>query len=594
MLHKISEKKMHVLRWVLAIGWIVLILSMFYDPITTRFTEPDAWGPFRLNPDIYLDPARCVQIHSKCIPEQPFSLTVLMWWAMIVPAGIFILFVFGHEFWRRICPLSFFSQIPRALGIQRKRKVYDPVSQQTRYEVVTIGEKSWLGRNHLYVQAGLFFLGLGLRILFVNGHRASLGFFLIFTILCAIGVGYLFAGKSWCNYFCPMAPVQTIYTGPRSLLGSRAHVDVMQNGVSQSMCRTVDQTGLEVPACVSCKSPCIDIDAEKTYWAELNKPGRTLVHYGYLGMVISFYVYYYLFSGNWDYYFSGAWTHEETLLEKLFAPGFYINGYLIFIPKVIAVFLTYFVFAGSTYWLGLLCEKLYRRYKTWRGTPVTAEYARHIIFTLFTTVSFWTFFSYGARPTLNRLPYPLVLGFNAVVVFVGALWLYRTLRRGREQYDRERQANSLRKQLKKMNISAERLGRTSLDDLNPDEVVALAKVVPQFAQESRIYTYAEVIEDLLEQKAITVEGSFRFFAKLRQELKISDDDHYAAIDMIAQRNSSLIMQDLVKPTTSDHLTIASPVRRAIRQDNTLPFRQKVQPSEEQGRTLPHAVRQRKG
>jgi len=146
---------------------------------------------------------------------------------------------------------------------------------------VTIGENSWLGQNHLYVQGGLFFIGLGLRILFVNGHRASLGIFLIFTIACAILVGYLFAGKSWCNYFCPMSPVQMIYTGPRSLLGSQGHLE-QKPAITQSMCRTINpETGKEQSACVSCKMPCIDIDAEKTYWTELNKErARRLIRLG--------------------------------------------------------------------------------------------------------------------------------------------------------------------------------------------------------------------------------------------------------------------------------------------------------------------------
>jgi len=326
MLNKISEKTLHRVRWTLTLGWLVLIASMFYDPITPIATHPESyWSPFRLDPNMYLDPERCVKVQGKCVPEQIFAMGPLMWWAMIVPSGIFILLVFGHEFWRRICPLSFVSQIPRALGIQRKRKVLDPMTQQPRYELVTIGENSWLGRNHLYVQSGLFVLGLGLRILFVNGHRLSLGLFLVFTLISAMIVGYLYAGKSWCQYFCPMAPVQMVYTGPRSLLGSRAHFDSQPNGVTQSMCRMVDASGREQSACVSCKSPCIDIDAEKTYWGELQKPGRRLIQYGYLGMVISFYAYYYLYSGNWDYYFSGAWTHEETLLQKLFAPSSYVE-----------------------------------------------------------------------------------------------------------------------------------------------------------------------------------------------------------------------------------------------------------------------------
>lgn len=568
MLNQVPEKTMHRIRWVLVIGWFVLIASMFYDPITPAFTDPSAINsPFRLHPEVYLDPEQCVKIRDACIAEQPFSMSVLIWWAMIVPAGILILHALGHEFWRRICPLSFLSQIPRALGIQRKRKVIDPLTQAVRYEVVTIGENSWLGKNYLYVQSGLFVLGLGLRILFVNGHRATLGLFLLASILSAILVGYLYAGKSWCNYFCPMAPVQMVYTGPRSLFGSTAHTQPKPS-VTQSMCRTINaQTGQEQSACVGCKKPCIDIDAEKTYWNELNKPGRRVVQYGYLGMVIAFYFYYFLYSGNWDYYFTGSWTHEEDLLTKLFDPGFYIAGYVIPIPKFIAVFITYGVFATATFTLGVILEKLYRRYGVWRGRPVSAEQAQHVIFTLFTTTSFWTFFSYGARPSLNRLPtYPL-LAFNALVVCVGAIWFYRTIKRTRAQYERESIAMSLQKQIQKLQIDPALLEGRSLEELSADEIYMLTKVLPGFSQQLRLQTYTGVVQDLLEQRIVDPSNSFEYCRKLRQELQLQDADHFATIETIATLNPDLL---ITQPTwqTSDqgyeNVTLARTIARRLR------------------------------
>lgn len=568
MLNSASERTMHRVRWLLTIGWLVLIASMFYDPITPMFTQPDAYGsPFRLHPEIYLNPDHCVKIRDACISEQPFSMTVLIWWAMIVPAGIFVLLVLGHEFWRRICPLSFLSQIPRALGIQRRRKVVDPITQEVRYEVVTIGENSWLGRNHYYFQFGLFVIGLGIRILFVNGHRASLGYFLIATIACAILVGWLYAGKSWCNYFCPMSPVQTVYTGPRSLLGSQAHT-APKGAITQSMCRTVDPTTRqERSACVSCKAPCIDIDAEKTYWSELNKPGRRLLQYGYLGMVLAFYIYYYLYSGNWDYYFTGSWTHEEDLLTRLFDPGFHIHGHTIYIPKFIAVYLTYFVFVAITFTWGIAIEKLYRRFAAWRGRPVSAEQAQHVTFTLFTAISFWTFFSYGARPSLNRLPtYPL-LAFNALIVLVGAIWLYRTLSRTRSQYERERMAASLRKQLQTLHLDPALLEGRSIEQLSPDEVYTLVKVLPAFSQQLRLQMYAGIVQDCLEQQVTQVPSSFDFFKKLRQELQIQDADHFATLESIASTHPDILVPPDVHQTATpiyDAETAAKTIGKSLR------------------------------
>jgi hypothetical protein len=559
MINQVSETTMHRVRWLLAVGWLILIASMFYDPITPMFTDPsNLASPFRI------DLNQCVKIRETCMPQETFSMSRLIWWAMVVPAGILILMSFGHEAWRRICPLSFMSQIPRALGIQRKKKVLDPLTQAARYELVTIRENSWLGKNHFYVQWALFIAGLWLRIVAVNGNRMALGIFLIVTILCAIFVGYLYAGKSWCQYFCPMAPVQMIYTGPRSLLGSEANKTV--GGITQSMCRTVDsKTGKEMSACVGCKMPCIDIDSEKTYWQELKKPGRRLIQYGYLGMVIAFYLYYFLYSGNWDYYFTGAWTREDNKFSTLFEPGFYMYGHVIGIPKYVAVLITYVVLSGATFLLGLILEKLYRQYTGWRGKPISAEQAQHVMFTVFTTVSFWTFFSYGARPTLNRLPTYAVLAFNALVVLLGALWIYRTLGRTHAQYNRENMAISLRKQLQQFPIDPALLDGRSLDDLSSSEVYTLVKVLLGVSQQLRLQTYTGVIQDLLTQQVTDASQSFEFCKKLRQDLQLQDTDHFTAIQNIAAEHPELLVTSTARSVTvvQDSETLARTVAKPL-------------------------------
>jgi hypothetical protein len=562
MLNRVSETIMHRVRWLLTLGWLTLIASFFFDPITVFFTQPDNLAsPFHLHPEIYLDPDRCVKIRDVCLSERPFAMGALIWWAMIVPAGIFILLVFGHEFWRRICPLSFLSQIPRSLGIQRKRNVVDSVTGEVRRELVMIKAESWLGRNHLYVQFGLFILGLGGRILLTNSDRVALGYFLVASILCAIWVGYLYAGKSWCQYFCPMAPVQMVYTGPRSLLGSQAHLTAKPT-VTQSMCRTWDpQTGGDRSACVNCKMPCVDIDAEKTYWMELQKPGRRLVQYGYLGMVIAFYLYYFLYAGNWAYYFSGAWTHEEDQVSKIWDTGFYLYHTSIPIPKAVAVFLTFAVLIAICLVLGLILEKLLRSYASRVGRPISAQQTQHIVFTLFTAASFWTFFSYGARPTLNRLPPLLLLSFNALVVLVGAMWLYRTLGRTRSQFEREEMATSLRKQIQKLELDPTLLGNKQVEDLSSDEVYILMKVISGYSQKLRWQTYTELVQDLLEQQVVTTASSFDCFKKLREDLQLSDADHFAAIEAIATTHPNILQasQSLHPVDTHDGITLAKTI-----------------------------------
>jgi ABC-type nickel/cobalt efflux system permease component RcnA len=561
MLNNVSETTMHRVRWILTIGWLGLIASLLYDPITPWLTRADhLFSPFHITPERALNPQQCIKIRQTCLPEQPYAMGALIWWAMIVPAGILILQVLGHEFWRRICPLSFLSQIPRALGMQRKHQIKDPVTGERRWDLVKISESSWLGRNHLYVQFGLFVLGLIMRILFINSDRFALATFLLFTIACAILVGYLYAGKSWCQYFCPMAPVQMVYTGPRALLGSQAHL-APQPTVTQSMCRTVDaKTGQAQSACVSCKMPCIDIDAEKNYWAELQKPGRRLVQYGYLGMVIAFYLYYFLYAGNWDYYFTGAWTHEPEQVARITDVGFYILGRAIPIPKYAAVTITFVIFVALCWGLGRGIEKLYRWHTARQGKLASVQQTQHVVFTVFTTTSFWVFFSYGARPSLNRLPPMLLLGFNALVVLVGAIWLFRTLGRQHEQYERERLAVSLRKQLQKQKLDRALPNGRSLDDLTPDEIYTLVHVLPEFSQQLRLETYIGVILDLLEQQVIDLDRSFEFCQKLRQELQLDDSQHFAMMEAIAATHPE-VLASARKPNQPMHnaITIAKTI-----------------------------------
>jgi hypothetical protein len=546
----LPEKTMHAVRWALTIGWLMLIASLFYDPITAVLTDPNNLAsPLRLNPAVF-DPKHCVKIRETCIVQSPYPIGAMVWW---------------------ICPLSFLSQIPRALGIQRQRRIVDPKTGSVRRELVRISEQSWLGQNHLYVQFGLFVLGLGLRILLVNCHRVALGSFLLFTIASAITVGYLYAGKSWCHYFCPMAPVQLVYTGPRSLFGSDAF-HTKTPGITQSSCRTIDlATSQEQSACVGCRATCMDIDAEKNYWTELKKPGRRLVQYGYFGMVVAFYLYYFLYAGNWNYFFSGAWTHEDKMQEKpwdeIFEAGFYLYGQTIGIPKVLAVFITFGVMMAITFALGLLLEKLCRRFVVIKGRAISAERSQHIVFTLFTVASFWTFFSYGARPLLNRMPTLLLLGFNAVIVLVGSIWLFRTIQRQHQDYDRESMASSLRQQLKALAIlDSTFLEGHPIDDLSPDALYTLVKLLPRFSAQLRRQTYQGVLQDCLEQKTVTPRLSFEFCASLRQQLQLDDACHFEVLAEIISHPLNLDDIQTNNSPAEDVETIARTICKRIKDD----------------------------
>ena len=533
MVAQLPERQMHWVRWILTIGWLLVIASLFYDPWTAALTKPDhAWSVLRLS-------GECVQVQGECVPQQPYPLGATLFWGAIVPSGIFILLVFGHELWRRICPLSFLSQIPRALGWQRQFKRENKKTGKVRYELAKVKSDSWLGRNYPYVQFGWLFVGLCGRILFFNADRLVLGSWLLFTIAAAIAVGYFYGGKSWCQYFCPMAPVQTIFSEPGGLLGSKAHMSDQR--VTQSMCRTVLPDGAEQSACVACQSPCIDIDSERTYWAGLNKPEESLTRYGYVGLVIGYFLYYYLYAGNWDYYFSGVWNRDPNQLAALMTPGLYLFGQVINIPKLFAVPLVLGGFTAIGYGVGKFIEKRTKSYSRRHYAKLNPDIIQHRIFAICTFGIFNFFFFFAGRPLIQLLPLWVQYLIDVSLVFLSTLWLQKTWRRDPDLYSRENLASRFRKQLEKMPIDfSQYIEGRSLDDLDTNEVYVLAKVLPGFTREKRHQVYKGVVRDALEEGYVNYSNSLAVLQQMRQELGIPDDEHVEVLEELGIENPELL------------------------------------------------------
>ncbi|AFY37740.1 EF hand repeat-containing protein [[Leptolyngbya] sp. PCC 7376] len=538
MLAKVAERQMHWVRWGLTIGWFLLIMSLFFDPVSSQFTAPDhPWSPMRL------DPSQCILVQGECLPEQSYALGAPIFWGLIVPSAIFILLVFGHEFWRRICPLSFISQIPRAMGWERKNKRENKKTGKVRYELVKVKKDSWLAKNHLPLQLGLFYVGLNCRILFVNSNRWALGSFLLFTIAAALTVGFLYGGKSWCQYFCPMAPVQQIYAEPRGLLASTAHEGDRQT-ISQSMCRTVSPEGKEMTACVACNSPCIDIDAERSYWQKLTDPQQQWLYYGYVGVVVGYFLFYFLYSGSWDYYLSGTWSHDETQLNTLLKPGLYLFNQAIPIPKIVAAPIVLAAFGFAGYGIGRQIESRYKVYQRKKHRPLSSEEVRHRVFSVSTFFVFNFFFLFAGRNYIDLLPAPLPYLFPTLIAVCSTLWLYRTWQRSNNRYNRESLAGRLRKQLRKLNLdTAQFLEGKSLDELNADEIYVLAKVLPGFSKEKRLQTYKSIMRESIEEGYVAVDQVLEGLQQMRKELDISEKEHEQILDELMAENPELFRSD---------------------------------------------------
>ena len=529
MLNKVAEKNAHIIRYVLVVGWLLLIVSLFFDPVSQYLTDPNTSYFSPLKDELInraQDPDTCIKLQGKCLPGTPYAVGARIFWGFVVPAGFGIIFVLGHEFWRRICPLYFLSQIPRALGMKPKKQ---------------IAQNKWLIENHLYLQFVLFFIGLNMRILFVNSARPVFGGFLLFTIASAIVMNLFYGGRSWCHYVCPFGMVQMVLTGPRGLLGSEAQKEPPKT-ITQSMCRTFDrETNKEKITCISCKSPCMDIDSEKAYWEQLTKPGRNLVQYGYLGLVCGYFIYYFLYSGNFDYYFSGAWTHEAGQVGKIFNPGFYINEQAIGIPKLIASPLTLGVMAGIFYVVINRIEKIYGSYLKKQNGDLDRKIIRHRVFAIVTFLAVNFFYVYGGRPEILRLPFMVQMIFNALVVLLSTLWLVRTWGRTEAQYKQESIADKLRRQLKKLKIDfGQVLGGRSLDDLKADELDLLAQVVPQVTKQERIEVYKGVLEESIQAGSVEATNSLKSLQSVRQRLEITDEEHYAVLTQLGISDPTLL------------------------------------------------------
>ncbi|MCP9812663.1 cyclic nucleotide-binding domain-containing protein [Synechococcus lacustris Maggiore-St4-Slac] len=554
MFSRISEQQMHRVRWVLTCAWLILIASLFYDPVSPMITAPDRyWSPFRIKPE------DCIPVQNVCLDLQPYPLGAPIFWGIVVPSAIFILLVFGHELWRRICPLSFLSQIPRSLGWQRQIKRTDSKTGKVRYEIPKIKKDSWLGKNYFYLQFSLLFVGLCCRILFINGNAIALGIWLLGTIAAAVTVGFLYGGKTWCNYFCPMAPVQKVYAEPGALLASKAHMSEIP--ITQSMCRTTSDSK-EQSACVACQNPCIDIDSERSYWDGIEKPESKFLYYCYLGLVVGYFFYYYLYAGNWDYYFSGAWAMEGNSIEKLLSAGFYLYGQVIPIPKLIAVPITLALFTGLGYILGHLSERIYRAYLHFYKQKAPITLIRHHLFSVCTFIAFNLFFIFGGRPFIRLLPNVFQETIDIVIVLFSTLCLYQTIRRDPELYAKEGLAGRFRKQLIKMNFPLEQyFTGKDIEELNPHEVYVLAKVLPGFTKQKRYEAYKGVLRESLEEGYTNSSSSLEVLRQLRTELDVSDTEHRNLLEELGVEDPQLL--DPTRKRDLENLVRISGYRKAM-------------------------------
>ena len=408
-------------------------------------------------------------------------------WTMAIASLPLFWVVAGFHVWRRICPLAVVGQLGRLLGRPGTRKV-----------------DGWLARNYLLVQLGLLVFSLSLRLVATNGSAVWLSGFLATVVIAAAIVSFVFGGKTWCNLLCPVGLVEKIYTepAPRAAGGPEP----------TSQCAP----------CVACKKHCPDIDLEQGYWKEMPEAevrGRRVAYYAWPGIVAGFYVYFWLCTGDWDTYWSGAWAYERGQPATWLDDGFHFAGA---IPRVAAAPLTLVGFGAVSFALFALVERVGRALVTRRlGAEPPAEARtdaertlRHqlLAFAGFAAVN--AFYFFAGQPSLRRLPSWVVHGWSVLVVFATAAIFFRRWRRRESEHVQERFAQKI---LRKWEWG----DAPPSDDLRD---IYLLHTERTKQREARLRAYKETVRELVADGLVT-RGELVILDSLRAQLGVSDKDH---------------------------------------------------------------------
>lgn len=509
------ETQARLARWALLLSWLTLIAILLKPELAPAYRSSVCADSVVCRPGIGND----------------------LFWNIGLPLVILAVLL-SHELWRRICPLSFVSQLFRALGWQRT-----VLNRAGKAQVASVGESSWLARHHIQLQWSLLIGGLSLRLLIANSDGLILAILFAAALLAALISGWAYGGKAFCQYLCPFAPAQQILSGPRSLLSSQAHVGSTSK-TTQSMCRTVGAQGQDISTCVACAKPCFDIDAERSYWQSLQgKRGLSWAWYSYPGLILAFFLLIQSYdpagaSGQGvDYLRSNLFTYDNRLAamawQSLLPAGWPEAPRILVIPALLSV-------GGvASERLFHSIEQLQRHQLKDLNLELAKERATHRTRLLATFTAINTYFFFKGN-LLDGGGTMLSLELHLLVVAISSMWLYRSWDRDRSRYERESTSTSLRKRLAKLGADLQPLlaGR-ELDDLSPAEVFVLANALPVQETSQRRNIYLDVLRDLISQGRLERLGSLKALSDLRNTLGLDDADHQSALEILSNEDERL-------------------------------------------------------
>ena len=424
-----------------------------------------------------------------------------VFWTVAVASLPLVFVIAGYHRWRRICPLAWIAQIPTRFGRAGHRRA-GPWLQAHGYDLVV----------------ALLLISLWLRLVGTNGDGLVLAAFVVLLSASAVAVGFVFTGKTWCNYVCPVSFVEKLYTEPRGL-----------RDTPNSQCAT----------CTACKPACPDINEENSYWKEILAPAKARAYYAFPGVVLAFYTYYYLQAGTWSYYFDGSWTNQAGLLRTAFLPGHDAMTagffFLPVVPRAIAAAVT--LAGGAAVSLLTLSAVEPRLGATLRSHGVTIDDAglRSTMFTIAAFIAFVSFYSFAGAPTLRLVP-ALPHVFQLLVVAVATLFLVRRIGRRQGAFTEETLARKI-------------IANWKWDDIPPPrnlrEAFLIHTVRSQSHEEGRkrlLELYKQSVRDSL-QSGVVSRGEVHRLESLRSQMGIASSDHERVMAELADEEGGLAASD---------------------------------------------------
>ena len=486
-------------------------MTVQFIPVVARRTSPAAPGVPASPPEDspWVDVTRrAAQIVFPALIA--FSVLVphragRVFWTIAIACLPLFFVIAGYHRWRRICPLAFVAQIPVRIGKSGRRRA-----------------GKWLQAHAYHVSFGVLFVSLWLRLIATNGDGYVLAIFVGAVSLAALATDASFTGKTWCNYVCPVSFVEKIYTEPRNL-----------RATPNSQC----------VKCTACKPACPDINEENSYWKEILAPAKRHVYFAFPGLVLAFYVYYYLQAGSWEYYFGGRWTNEIGLVRSAFLPGTdaHTAGFFFWptVPRAIAALLT---LAGGAAISFALFSTLERPVGAWlRRTERVGDESgvRHIMFTLAAFTAFVSFYSFAGAPTLRLVPgFPHL--FQLLVVTTATLFLVRRLPRRQRAFAEESLARQIIAKWPWKDTPAPR-------DLR--EAFLIHTIRSQSNEEARrrsLEIYKDAVRETV-NSGIVSRVEVHHLQAIRDQMRISEADHERIMAELAEEDRAAPAALVVSP-----------------------------------------------